>query len=161
MHFSPQRWKYPVWNNNKTENQDISVFILHFIVCVRLPFSLLYPVQQDIAISQVNMKMNYCWHHISSYSRYQPVVPYRWTDPVLSKLWELPSLTGKLQICATLDTLPVNNWASITWRFLSDKRCWRRWGRGLTKLNNTCPVGLAICPPLCGAGAEMTVGGWV
>lgn len=83
--------------------------------------------------------------------RYHTVAPCWWTDPLLSKLRELPSLAGKLLVRMALDTLPTKNWASITARFLSDKRFAEEGGgRGITKLNNTCPLGLAICPPLHG-----------
>jgi len=53
----------------------------------------------------------------------------------------------------TSDKPLMKDWASITGRFLSDK-CFAEegGGRGITKLNNTCPSGLAICPLLCGLG---------
>lgn len=43
------------------------------------------------------LHMNVDLHYISfSFVRYQPVAPRWWTDPLLSELRELPSLTGKL-----------------------------------------------------------------
>lgn len=87
------------------------------------------------------------------------MAPGWWTDSILSKLWKLPSLTGKLPAHLALDELPIKHWASITRRFLSDK-CFAEEGGGrtITKLNNTCPLGLAICPLLHGPGRRWQLG---
>lgn len=156
-----KRSKYPTWNNKKPENQNVSVLWLCVIVCVSC-----------IGVpSGAGCSYQLCWYEtesrsLSPFIRYQPVAPRWWTDTLLSKLWELPPLTGKLPVCLrliwwmrTLDKLPVKDWASITGRFLSDK-CFAEegGGGGITKLNNTCPSGLAICPLLRGPGRGWQLG---
>lgn len=86
--------------------------------CVfQLAFMFEYPAEQDTGnwiIADL--------HYISlCLIRYQPVAPCRWTDSLLSKLWELPSLTGKLPVSLTSDKLRKKHWANIAGRLLSDK----------------------------------------
>lgn len=75
-----------------------------YCVC-QLAIVLVYPVEQETAISRVDMRLNQRIANAdlrgisSSLIRYQPVAPRKWTDPLLSKLWELPSLAGKLPVC--------------------------------------------------------------
>ncbi len=62
-----------------------------YCVC-QLTIVLVYPAEQDTAISHVHVSLNQrivdadLRYTSSSLIRYQPVAPHKWTDPFLSKL---------------------------------------------------------------------------
>lgn len=92
-----------------------------YSVC-KSAFSSVVRTHSHCAIIQLCSTSIICWRcpPLRVFTRYQSVAPYWWTDTLLSKLWELPSLTGKISVHFLLDKLPTRFWHKITGRFLSD-----------------------------------------